>query len=290
MNLTSSLVSIHERVKSASRSKETDYYDSNGLLHCGICKNYLEHIVDVDRIKKPDDLTEEQRATWEANMSFFRGRKLRVVCACHEAERKAFEKKQRQDRILENIKACFRRYPEYINACFQLDDNKESRESSVARQFAERFGPNVRGQGKKLLFWGAVGAGKTYLAAAVANAILNQGFDVRFTTINELLALSSSMFAPINVIAQGLCDYDLVVIDDFGTEVLSEANKSKTYQIFSALAERKVAYIVTTNLPPERLNTPTDDYEARIFSRILESCTKLEVKSPKGDRRKYHGT
>ena len=147
----------------------------------------------------------------------------------------------------------------------------------------------MRGKGQKLLYWGDVGHGKTFYACAIANAVISMGCTVKFTSITKIIAQAAQYTIPLQSVIDGLLEYDLVILDDFGTEEISDKHLKRTLQIVNELNEHGTAVIITTNLSPERMDNPTNDDERRIFSRILERCTKVQVKVT-GDRRKSNGT
>ena len=73
-----------------------------------------------------------------------------------------------------------------LQRCTFANDLGYQPESAKLRSYVEQF-PAMRKRGAGLLLWGDVGTGKTFLAACVANALLDQGILVRMPVTGELL-------------------------------------------------------------------------------------------------------
>ena len=289
LNITHAIAEYARAAEIANPIKDGDYRDSDGLLHCGICRAYLEHRVRENRVKRPANMTVDEEKIFNDTLSWFTSRTFRVPCLCKEKERRAHEKRQFDEMVKENRYHCFGKTPNLMNRVFEIDDAKDSRASYISRRYTEGFLTNVRGKGKKLLYWGDVGHGKTFYACAIANAVISMGCTVKFTSITKIIAQAAQYTIPLQSVIDGLLEYDLVILDDFGTEEISDKHLKRTLQIVNELNEHGTAVIITTNLSPERMDNPTNDDERRIFSRILERCTKVQVKVT-GDRRKSNGT
>lgn len=67
------------------------------------------------------------------------------------------------------------------------------------------------------LFWEPVGTGKSYIAACIANALLEQEITVKMTSlttiINDIFALDNK-----TEYFNELTRYSLLILDDFGAE------------------------------------------------------------------------
>lgn len=287
MDCRAILTSLDKVAERANPIKPGDWRDQQGLLHCGKCGAFMEHIVTLDKIKVPqafyEGLDSEHRQYVDDARNWLAGRKHRIQCRCKEEERRAFEKAQRKQTIDDNMKHCFGRTPALFNYVFELDDNKQSKASETSRKYAIDFKKYCE-RGWKLILHGKVGTGKTYYACAIANKLLQDGYKVKFTTITDIIADAKRYFLPISTVVDGLCENHLVVIDDFGSENQNEKTIADTYQIINSFYERKQALVVTTNIPYDTLKNPTETETQRIYSRLLKDSTLLEVTSD-GDRR-----
>ena len=68
------------------------------------------------------------------------------------------------------------------------------------------------------LFWGGVGTGKSYLAACIANALMEQEVPVCMTNFATILNDLAASFEGRNEYISHLCSYPLLILDDFGME------------------------------------------------------------------------
>ena len=127
---------------------------------------------------------------------------------------------------------------------------------------------------------GGTGAGKTHLAAAVANAALRRGQSVWFAVVPDLLDMLRRTYQAdaeqsYDQLSASLRDADLLVLDDFGAHSPTPWAEEKLYQLCAAryVAERPTMF--TTNLQP-------DDLDNRIASRLSDKETGklLEIKAP----------
>lgn len=134
-----------------------------------------------------------------------------------------------------------------------------------------------------LLFYGTVGTGKSFLSGCVANELLKQGHSVIYfsaTGFFEILArysFDTKAKESLYNFYKDLYNYDLVIIDDLGTEM---TNQFVTSQLFACLNERhlrKKATIISTNLNLEEIR---DRYSDRIFSRLASSFTICKLTGP----------
>ena len=128
------------------------------------------------------------------------------------------------------------------------------------------------------------GNGKTHLAAAIANQVVNQGDPVLFIVVPDLLDHLRATFNP----AIG-ARYDkrfdeikaapLLILDDLGTESATAWAREKLYQLFNYRYNAHLPTVITTA-------TPIDEIDPRLATRMLDGsrCTffVLEVPSYRG--------
>lgn len=268
--------------------KPGDWRDGQGILHCGKCGASMEYIQKRENIKVSpaflESRTPEQRERVESMMNWLAGRKHRIACRCKEEERRAYEKAQRKQYIKDNLNYCFGKSPALFNYVFELDDNKDSKAAKTSRKYADGF-KKYSEIGWGLIFTGEVGHGKTFYACAVANKLLQDGYKVKYTNVNDIVGQATQFFLPLSTVVDNLCENDLIILDDFGAEETSDKMQAKTYQIINALYERKKPLIITTNIAADTLrNAPTTETK-RIYSRLLERSTLITVECETGDRR-----
>lgn len=165
-------------------------------------------------------------------------------------------------------------------------DNAKAAE--VAKAYAEGF--DLKMPSKKnpepgrngLFITGPKGTGKTHIAAAIANQLMNQGTAVICMTMIDLLERikktyernTDSESTVLNLYKQ----VPLLIIDDMGKEPATEWGISKIYAIINGRYEGYMPTIVTTNYDDQQLVkrlTPAngDDITAdATIDRLREMC------------------
>ena len=134
------------------------------------------------------------------------------------------------------------------------------------RNYAARFGRDS----VNLLFRGGTGLGKTFLSACIAREVSRQGASVVYETAGAVIAAyEEQKFRGSEEAERRTRKYmtcDLLILDDLGTEMITEFSKSALYTLLNGrlLAGRKT--IISTNLAPEDLDRV---YTAQIASRLL---------------------
>lgn len=117
---------------------------------------------------------------------------------------------------------------------------------------------------------GTNGCGKTHLAAAIANRVLDRGGDVFFAVVPDLLDHLRSSFAPGNESAydelfEQVRSAGLLVLDDLGAHVSSPWAQEKLYQLVNYRTVAALPTVVTTDQSFEALQATHPRIAARIF-------------------------
>src|SRR5690606_14328302 len=119
-----------------------------------------------------------------------------------------------------------------------------------------------------LVLLGGNGCGKTHLAAAIANARLEEGQRVAFATVPDLLDELRATYAPdaprrYDQLFRSLLDAEVLILDDLGAQKSSPWAEEKLYQLLNHRHVARAYTVVTTN---KRLG----DLEPRIASRLAD--------------------
>ena len=127
-----------------------------------------------------------------------------------------------------------------------------------------------------LLLHGPVGTGKTFFAACVANAVVSLGYKARMTNFEQIekTLWDSEQKAQY---MQELMRYDLLVLDDLGTERKSEYMQEIVYNVIDGRYRAGLPVIITTNLTADELTKTDEIGYSRIYDRILERCLPVKV-------------
>jgi DNA replication protein DnaC len=149
---------------------------------------------------------------------------------------------------------------------------------SLERAFnqAQAFASHLQGW---LLIEGGYGCGKTHLAAAVANRVVELGIPTLFLTVPDLLDQLRFAYGSEDVTFEQrfeqVRDAPLLVLDDFGTQSATAWAREKLFQILNYRYINHLPLVITTNLALEEL-------EGRIRSRLSdpELVTHVRILAP----------
>lgn len=113
---------------------------------------------------------------------------------------------------------------------------------------------------ENLIFMGAVGTGKTHLAAAIAMKACEQGRHTRFFTAASLanLLLEKNQKGQLATFLKMMKKVELVVVDEVGFVPLHKDAAELLFQVVSDCYERR-SLIITTNLEFSSWNTVFGD-------------------------------
>lgn len=253
------------RAADAIKAVEGDYIDeATGLLMCGKCHTAKQTRVEL----------------------FGRAETPMCLCRC-ESERvnaaaEAYRERRRRE-YLEAMRAEGIRDEAMRSYTFANDDMLDERVTEAMRRYVEAF-EHLYDEGRGLLLYGSTGTGKTYAACEVANELFEHGYLSCVTNFAEILREMQGAYDKRDCIDR-LARYDLLVIDDLGIERDTAYAREQVYAVIDARYRAKKPMIITTNLSLTDIAHPQDINSQRIYDRILERCTPIEV-SGKNRRRR----
>ncbi len=135
------------------------------------------------------------------------------------------------------------------------------------KEYATTFSP----QSASLLFTGNTGLGKTFLSGCIARAVAEKGFSVIYDTAIQIISDYEAVRFGDNSeeSRRSLNKYtacDLLIIDDLGTEMVTQFTISALYQVINTRLIQGKQTIVSTNLDPHGIRSR---YSPQIASRLL---------------------
>lgn len=187
---------------------------------------------------------------------------------------KEFERMQRLN-MLKSM--CFQDSALY---CWTFEnDNGKNPLISKAKTYADKWS-DMMSKNIGLLLWGEVGTGKTYFAACIANALVENCVSVNMTNFSTIL---NDLFYENdkNQYIDRLNNHSLLIIDDLGIERDTEYALEQVYNIIDARYKSNKPLIVTTNLTITEIKNPVDTAHKRIYDRVLEMCVPVKFDGEK---------
>lgn len=150
----------------------------------------------------------------------------------------------------------------------------------AAKDFAFHFEKEKEMRG--LLIEGPVGSGKSYLLGCTANYLISREIEIRYTVYSDLIeSIKASFHAESQTtteeILRELQNVPVLLIDDLGTEHVTEFTSSILYQIIDKRYREERPFIVTSNFSPNELSQRMGLMGERIFQRIVETCRYLQL-------------
>jgi len=249
----------HEKAACAPRDTENrlpgDYTGSDGILYCGNCgtKKQLRFILNGEERVVP------------------------VLCECQakkiRKEKEEWDKRARIYRI-KQAKSAFLHDKALIDCTFENDDGSLPQLAS-AKRYVQTW-PRRKANNNGLLLWGDVGTGKTYYAACIANALIEEGVSVMMTNFAKILNLLSGMYSDDrSTFVSELMRYSLLILDDFGIERNTDYAMEQVFYVVDERYKTRLPLIVTTNMNLADLKDPQDQAHQRVYDRVLAMCTPV---------------
>ena len=178
----------------------------------------------------------------------------RLVCECQQPQIEL----ERHDRLVRysNLANLTRSTFETLDPRGRAADPESRELFAAAREAAERFAESAEGW---LLISGPNGSGKTHLAAAIANRVIERGRPALFVHVPDLLDHLRAAFSP-----QAEISYDdlfeqvrnapLLVLDELGSHSATPWAEEKLRQIINHRFNAQLPTVVTTTAREHELD------------------------------------
>lgn len=242
----------------------SDDYIKDGLLYCGNCHTPKQaRVYFLDAIQTPY-----------------------CMCQCEIERRSKAEAAAQQEALTQRITLLrYEAFPDCKGCCGQTADKKQwtfandnqshPKQAAIAQKYAEHF-ETFRQRGEGLLFYGTVGTGKSYLAACIANALIDRGNSVLMTNFARIRNEAQGAYQKQEYFDK-LNRYDLLILDDLAAESNTEYMQEIVFGVMESRCNAGLPLIVTTNLTAEELKNPESVSDRRRFSRLLKVCCPVLV-------------
>lgn len=142
--------------------------------------------------------------------------------------------------------------------------------------YCKAYAEDFTTKSKNLLMMGATGLGKTHLSLAIANRVIEKGYDVYYDSIQNIMdKLEKEHFGRLPLqesIKEDILSCDLLIIDDLGVEFSTQFTISELHSIINTRILRCLPTIISTNL---ELTDIEKQYSQRIASRIIGTSMPL---------------
>ena len=258
-----------EEIANVPYRENGDYVGADGLLYCGKCGT-----------------RKERRIEW-----FGQGtRKVPVMCKCREEQQRLQKERDRKEEEMLSIRrfrAISMMDDTFREATFENFQARKENEKNrkVARNYCEKFQTMYeRNQG--LLLYGDVGTGKSYMAACIANYLLERNISVVMTSFVRILQEMRGFDKDKeDAFADRLNKVRLLIIDDLGAERSTDYALEQVYGIIDSRYRARKPMILTTNLTLQQMQDTTDIRYERIYDRIFEICYPMGFLGPSWRKR-----
>lgn len=245
-----------KKIADAANPRMPGDYEKDGLLYCGKCNTPKQSVV---------------KLPWT---TFTAG----CMCKCeserYNREQAAMQEDERLRRI-NNLRINGINDRSIDGMTFDSDDGSNPKKIDLARRYVAKWSELYK-ENVGLLFYGNTGNGKTFTAACIANALIEKGVPVLMTSFGKIIAQVTGMYAEDRVAyMESINQFDLLIIDDLGTERQSEYALEQVYNVIDSRYKAGKPLIVTTNLEMSQLKNPQDMTYQRIYDRVLEMCMQI---------------
>lgn len=164
---------------------------------------------------------------------------------------------------------------------FDVDRDRNAYEKCLA--YSETYKDSER---NCLLLIGGYGTGKTHLAGAIANKLMDEGVPVLFDTFGgHLNKLKAEFNGGKSVYLEQMKTVDMLILDDIGKEKITEWSQSIMYDVINYRYEHLLPIVLTTNLKNVALN---EYLGGAVFSRLCEMCTGAVMSGEDYRKNEHH--
>ncbi|AND86248.1 ATP-binding protein [Clostridium tyrobutyricum] len=162
--------------------------------------------------------------------------------------------------------------PELFSSQRSEEDHRSPRKNiEIIASKSWNFIENFANSTENLLFYGTAGTGKTFMSNCIAKELLDKGYLVIYRTSEMLIQnLRTIRFANDEKLKDLLLNCDLLIIDDLGSEQITDFSKTELFNILNMRLLKQKKMLISTNCELENI---LKMYSERISSRLLGNFT-----------------
>ena len=169
---------------------------------------------------------------------------------------------------------------------FAHDNGQNPAITDKAKKYVKNF-EELRKEGAGLFLFGGPGAGKSFTAAQIVNALTDRGYNCYFTSMTAIIAeLNTTGFEGRRSFLNQLFERDLLVLDDLGSEMETPYCNQIFIQIVNTCLAKYIPVIVTTPYHQDvLLKDGNNSKRAMAITRLLQRNVAYPVLMPAQRRR-----
>ena len=251
---------------------------TNEGAKCGFCYKNLKPIgFDYLYVNYDKNMIEYERCNCEKAIQFWKDFDLEQ------------EEKQRQEKNRKIINNIYKdNYMKKRLQKYNFENFSDTyKEKNVINQLIKFTDSCIKSEMKNgLIIYGNIGYEKTYLAACIANKMIEQNkialMEKSSSIIDRIKASFNKEGLSETQIIELYSNVDMLIIDDFGNENLSKWALEKLYKIISNRYDNELPIVITTRYNKEQLieqlSTENDTEIAEEIVKVLnEMCYGIAI-------------
>ena len=251
---------------------------TNEGAKCGFCNKNLKPIgLDYLYVNYDKNMIEYERCNCEKAIQFWKEFDLEQ------------EEKQRQEKNRKIINNIYKdNYMKKRLQKYNFENFSDTyKEKNVINQLIKFTDSCIKSEMKNgLIIYGNIGYEKTYLAACIANKMIEQNkialMEKSSSIIDRIKASFNKEGLSETQIIELYSNVDMLIIDDFGNENLSKWALEKLYKIISNRYDNELPIVITTRYNKEQLieqlSTENDTEIAEEIVKVLnEMCYGIAI-------------
>ena len=251
---------------------------TNGGAKCGFCNQKLKPIgLDYLYVNYDKDMIEYERCNCEKAVQFWKKFDFEQ------------EEKQRQEKYRKMINNIYKdNYMKKRLQKYNFENVSDTYEDTfIINQLIKFADLSIKSEMKNgLIIFGNIGYEKTYLAACIANKMIEQNKIALMEKSSSIIDRIKGSFNKEGLsemeIIELYSNVDMLIIDDFGNENLSKWALEKLYKIISNRYDNELPIVITTRYNKEQLieqlSTENDtEIAEEIVKALNEMCYGIAI-------------